>query len=235
MTVPRRTPVSLPRGAHCRDCPRLRLWTPPTPTTAPTARPCWTKLAELGRRARRRPRGRRRQVRRAGTAPRGKLLARERDRAAARPRTRPFLELSPLAGLGQRLHRRRLAGHRHRRGRGRRVPDHRQRPDRARRRQQPVDAEEGPAGQRDRPRQPAAAASTWSSPAAPTCPPRRRSSSPAARCSATSPGCRRPASRTDRGGLRQLDRRAARTSPACPTTSSWSRSGRRSSSAGRRW
>ena len=54
---------------------------------------------------------------------RGKLLARERIELLLDPDT-PFLELSPLAGLGLRLHRRRQPGHRDRCGRRRRVSDH---------------------------------------------------------------------------------------------------------------
>ncbi len=85
---------------------------------------------------------------------RGKLTARERIELLVDPDT-PFLELSPPRRLGQRLRGGRLARHRDRGGRGRGVPDHRQRPDRTRRGLQPVDAEEGPARQRDRLRQPA--------------------------------------------------------------------------------
>ncbi len=77
---------------------------------------------------------------------RGKLLARERIELLLDPDT-PFLELSPARRLGQRLRGRRLPRHRHRGGRRRGVPDHRQRPDRARRSQQSLVAEEGPAGQ----------------------------------------------------------------------------------------
>ena len=59
---------------------------------------------------------------------RGKLLPRERiellvDEGSA------FLELSPLAGWGSDFTVGAQRGHRHRRGRGRRVHDHRQRPD----------------------------------------------------------------------------------------------------------
>ena len=67
--------------------------------------------------------------------------------------------------------------------------DHRQRPDRARRHEHDVDGDEDAAGDGDRPREPAARCSTSSSPAAPTSPTRARSSSPAARRSATSPAC----------------------------------------------
>ena len=86
---------------------------------------------------------------------RGKLLVRERIELLLDPGS-PFLELSPLAALGQRLHRRRVGGHRHRRRQRRRVHDQRQRPDGPRRRVQPVDAEEDAAGQRDRAAEPAA-------------------------------------------------------------------------------
>ena len=55
---------------------------------------------------------------------RGKLLARERIELLL-DRDSPFLELSPLAGVGHRVTRRREHRHRHRRGVGRRVRDHR--------------------------------------------------------------------------------------------------------------
>ena len=67
---------------------------------------------------------------------RGKLLARERRRAAARPRlarsssSRRSPRGAPTSPSAR-------AVHRHRRRRGRRVPDHRQRPDGARRRENP--------------------------------------------------------------------------------------------------
>ena len=122
---------------------------------------------------------------------RGKLPARERIELLRRPGL-AVPGAVPAGGVGQRLHGRRQRGHRHRRRRGRRVHDHRQRPDRQGRRQQPVDAEEDPAGQPDRAARTGCRSSRWSSPAARTCPPRRRSSSRAGRCSATSPGCRRP-------------------------------------------
>ncbi|MEK8171359.1 carboxyl transferase domain-containing protein [Streptomyces sp. M19] len=66
---------------------------------------------------------------------RGKLLARERVELLLDPDT-PFLELS-RSPPGAATTRRRLPRHRHRRRRGRRVPDRRQRPDRTRRGQQP--------------------------------------------------------------------------------------------------
>ena len=80
---------------------------------------------------------------------RGKLTARERiellvDPGLGLPRA------VAAGGLGLRLHRRRVPGDRHRRGRGRRVPDHRQRPDGQGRREQPVDGEEGLPGRADR-------------------------------------------------------------------------------------
>ena len=115
---------------------------------------------------------------------RGKLLARERIELLLDPDT-PFLELSPLAAWGTEFTVGAQRGHRHRRGRGRRVRDHGERPDGARRREQPVDAAEGAARQRDRARQPAAGDLAWWSRAARTCRARRRSSSPAARSSAT--------------------------------------------------
>ena len=121
---------------------------------------------------------------------RGKLLPRERielliDEGCA------FLELSPARRLGLRLHRRGVRGHRHRRHRGRRVHDHRQRPHGEGRRQQPVDGEEDLPRLRRSPRRTGCRRSRWSSPAARTCRRRRRSSSPAASCSATSPAPRR--------------------------------------------
>lgn len=77
------------------------------------------------------------------------------DRAAPRP-GHPLPGALAARRLGQRLSRRRVHGHRYRRGRGRRVRDHRERPDRTGRCLQPLDAEEGTAGQRDRVRQPPA-------------------------------------------------------------------------------
>ena len=65
----------------------------------------------------------------------------------------PFLELSPLAGWGCDFAVGAQRGHRHRRGRGRRVHDDRQRPDRAGRREQPVDGEEDCSGPRRSPRE----------------------------------------------------------------------------------
>ena len=208
-------PPGHPGGAAC-DRPALPALDPRRPrTTPPTARPCSRKLADLdAEHAKALAGGGEKYVDR--HRERGKLLARERIELLLDPDT-PVPGAVAAGRLGQRLPGRRLPRHRHRRGRGRRVPDHRQRPDRARRRQQPVDAEEGPAGQRDRPREPAAAASASSSPAAPTCPPRRRSSSPAARSSATSPGCRPPGSRRSPSSS-ATPPPAARTSPACPTT-----------------
>ena len=70
---------------------------------------------------------------------RGKLLARERIELLL-DRDSPFLELVAARRLGNRLHGGRSLGHRDRRGRGRRVPDLGQRPDRPRRRHEPVDA-----------------------------------------------------------------------------------------------
>ena len=78
------------------------------------------------------------------------------DRAPARPR-QPVPRAVAAGRLGIRVHRRRERGHRGRRDRGRRVRADRQRPDGPRRRQQPVDAEEDPAGDADRPGEPAAA------------------------------------------------------------------------------
>ena len=62
-------------------------------------------------------------------------------------------------------------------------------------------------GQRRSPRRTGCRRSPWSSPAAPTCRPRRRSSSPAAGCSATSPASSARQAADHRAGLRQLDRR----------------------------
>ena len=69
---------------------------------------------------------------------RGKLLVRERIELLLDPDT-PFLELSPLAAWGTEFAVGAQRGHRDRRGRGHRVPDLGQRPDGARRHQQPVD------------------------------------------------------------------------------------------------
>ena len=86
---------------------------------------------------------------------RGRLLARERIELLL-DRDSPFLELSTARRVGHRVHRRREHRHRHRRGLRRRVRAHRPRPDRARRRDEPVHAEEEPAGAGDRAGQPAA-------------------------------------------------------------------------------
>ena len=80
---------------------------------------------------------------------RGKLTARERIELLLDPDS-PFLELSPLAAWGSDFTVGASVVDRHRRGRGRRVPDRRQRPDRQGRHQQSVDAEEDPARQPDR-------------------------------------------------------------------------------------
>ncbi len=115
---------------------------------------------------------------------RGKLLPRERIELLL-DRDAPFLELSPLAAYGTQLPAGRERRHRHRRRRGRRVHAHRERPDGARRRDQPGDGARRSAGRcRSRART-GCRSSTWWSPAAPTCRRRPRSSSPAARCSAT--------------------------------------------------
>ena len=121
---------------------------------------------------------------------RGKLMPRERiELLDRRGLGVPRAVAAGRLGLG--LHRRRQRGHRHRRDRGRRVHDHRQRPVGEGRRQQPVDGQEDLPGLADRRGERAARRSRWSSPAARTCRPRRRSSSRAASCSATSPARRR--------------------------------------------
>ena len=115
---------------------------------------------------------------------RGKLTARERIELLLDPDT-PFLELSPLAAWGSDY----AVGASLVTGIGvverRRMPRHGQRPDRARRRQQPLDAEEGAARQRDRPHQPAAGDQPRRVRRRRPARPEGRSSSPAARCSAT--------------------------------------------------
>ena len=85
--------------------------------------------------------------------------------------------------------------------------DHRQRPDGEGRRLQPVDGQEDLPGLADRRGERAARRSRWSSPAARTCRPRRRSSSRAASCSATSPAPSAAQGADDRAGVRQLHRR----------------------------
>ena len=106
------------------------------------------------------------------------------DRAAARPGL-----AVPGAGRAGRLrlgvHRGRQRRRRDRRGQRGGVPADRQRPDRQGRREQPVVAAQDAADARDRARRTGCRSSRWSSPGAPTCPPRRRSSSRAARSSAT--------------------------------------------------
>ena len=71
---------------------------------------------------------RRREVRRAPPRPRQAAAARA-DRAARRPGLARSSSCRPLAGWGSDFTGRRQRGHRHRRRRGRRVHDHRQRPD----------------------------------------------------------------------------------------------------------
>ena len=165
---------------------------------------------------------------------RGKLLARERielllDPDSAVPR-------AVAAGrLGQRLRRRRQRGHRHRRRRGRRVRDHRQRPDGARRREQPVDAEEDAARDGDRAGEPAAADQ----------PGRVRRRGPAHPEGDLHPGRRdlpRPDPAVGRGHPDRSRSSSATPPPAAPTSRACRdsrrdgrRSARRCSSAARRW
>ena len=103
-------------------------------------------------------------------APRpGKLLARERIELLARP-GHPVPRAGPAGRVGDRLHRRRQPGGRHRGGRGGRVRGHRQRPDRPRRRHQPVHAAQGRCARWTSPARTGCRRSTWSSRAGPTCP-----------------------------------------------------------------
>ena len=80
---------------------------------------------------------------------RGQAAAPRADRAARR-RGLGVPGAVAAGGLGLGLPRRRVAGDGDRRGRGRRVPDHRERPDRQGRCEQPVDGEEGLPGRADR-------------------------------------------------------------------------------------
>ena len=134
---------------------------------------------------------------------RGKLLCRERVELLV-DRDSPFLELSPLAAWGTDFPVGAGAVHRHRRRRGRRVRDHRQRPDGARRHEHDVrPCKKNAAGDGDRPREPAAARSTSSSRAAPTC--------------RTQSEIFIPGGQTFRD-LTQLSARASRRSPSCSAT-----------------
>ena len=109
-----------------------------------TARRCWTSSRRWTPSTRRRWPGAGRSTSR-GITQRGKLLARERIELLLDPDS-PFLELSPLAAWGSDFTVGASVVTGDRRGRGRRVPDHRERPDGQRRREQPVDAEEDAAG-----------------------------------------------------------------------------------------
>ena len=100
------------------------------------ARPA-RRAARAGRRRRRRA------LRRSATATGASCSARERIELLL-DRDAPFLELSTARGVGHRVHRRRQRRHRHRRGLRRRVRGHRARPDRARRRDEPVHAARRP-------------------------------------------------------------------------------------------
>ena len=103
------------------------------------------RARDRGRAGGRRWRG---EVRRA--APRARQAAAARADRAARRRGVGVPGAVAAGGLGLGLPRRCLAGHGHRGGRGRRVPDHRERPDGQGRGQQPVDREEGLPGRADR-------------------------------------------------------------------------------------
>ena len=110
-------------------------------------------------RARRAARAGRRRRRRAlpGPAPRPGPAAGPRARSSCSlDRDSPVPRAVAAGRVGHRVHRRRQHRHRHRRGVRRRVRDHRARPDRARRRDEPVHAAEDPARAGDRPGQPAA-------------------------------------------------------------------------------
>ena len=82
---------------------------------------------------------------------RGKLPARERIELLV-DRDTAFLELAPLAGVGNRVHGRGVVGRRHRRRRGRRVPHLGPRPHGAGRRHEPLLLSQGRPRLRHRPR-----------------------------------------------------------------------------------
>ena len=114
-------------------------------------------LDEARRAGRRERQGRRRWRRAVGRAPpRPRQAAAARaDRAAAR-RGLGVPRAVAAGRVGLRLHRGRQRGHRHRRDRGRRVHDHRQRPVGEGRRLEPVDGQEDLPGLADRRGEPAA-------------------------------------------------------------------------------
>ena len=108
---------------------------------------------------------------------RGEAHGARARRAAARPR-RAVPRALAARRVGHRLPRGRQHRHRRRRGLGRRVRGHRPRPDGQGRHDEPVTAEEEPAGASRSPGPTACRSSTWSSRAAPTCPPRPTCSCP---------------------------------------------------------
>ena len=120
---------------------------------------------------------------------RGKLPARERIELLL-DRDTAFLELCALAAWGTEYQVGASSDHRHRRGRGGRVPDRRPRPHRAGRRHEPLLLPQGRPCLGHRPRRTACRSSTWSSRAGPTSRPRPSCSSPGAAPSGTSPAAR---------------------------------------------
>ena len=137
---------------------------------------------------------------------------------------------------GARLPGRRQRRHRHRRGRGRRVHDHRQRPDGPRRRDQPVvTLKKTGRAMRDRAARTGCRCINLVESGGADLPTQAEIFIPGgADVPRPDPAVGAAASRRSRWSS-ATPPPAAPTSPACATTSSWSRSGRRSSSAGRRW
>ena len=174
------------------------------------------RAAREDRRARRRARQgggrRRREVRRSGTTSAASCSCANASNCCSIP-ARRFLELSPLAAWGSDYTVGAAVVCRHRGRQGRRVHDQRHRPDGARRRVQPVHAQEGAARQRDRAGRTGCPVIGLVESGGADLPTQKEIFIPGGRCSATSPGSRRRASRRSRW-CSATRPRAARTSPA---------------------
>ena len=204
--TPQPARVRPPHPCPSSPPPSTRTRTPSGPTPAP----CPTALDTVNEQlAAARAGGGERYVQR--HRERGKLPARERIELLL-DRDTAFLELCALAAWGTEYQVGASSVIGHRRGRGGRVPDRRQRPHRAGRRHEPLLLPQGRPRLGHRPPEPPAGRSTWSSRAGPTSRPR--------------PSCSSPGAAAFRDLTRQLGRRpcppwpwsSATPPPAAPTS-----------------